>query len=338
MNWNDGFSALYELMKVDPVTWYESGSFDFVSGSVKHIDSGLLESADLSMTENPGECWVRVFLKARQDAGGARTPIFTGLTSVPERTGDGTRIMYRVECYSVLKPLEDILTPRGYYAPAGADGAQLVKDLLKVGAAPVEVEGESPALIEPIVSEDSTTRLDMAWMILDAIGWRLRITGDGVIHVCEKTDEPVALFDTFDNDVIENATTDSQDWFTVPNCIRVVSGDKYVEYKDEDPDDPTSTVSRKEARGGNGEIWVNETPSGLGDQESLAEYAMRKLAESQHPARKITYARRFRPDVLVGDIVTLHLPVINIDGQFKITSQTIELSHGARTSEEVVQV
>ena len=162
MEWNDGFSALYELMKVDPVTWYESGSFDFVSGSVKHIEGGLLESADLTMTENPGECWVRVFLKAKQEAGGARTPIFTGLTSVPERTGDGTRITYRVECYSVLKPLEDILTPRGYYAPAGAEGALLVRDLLSVGAAPVVVDGESPALLDPIVSEDSTTRLDMA--------------------------------------------------------------------------------------------------------------------------------------------------------------------------------
>lgn len=338
MNWNDGFSALYELKKVDPVTWHDAGSFDFVSGSVKHSETGLLESADLSMTENPGECWIRVYLKARQDAGGAREPIFTGLTSVPERTGDGTRITYRVECYSVLKPLEDILTERGYYAPAGADGAQLVRDLLKVGAAPVVVEGESPGLTDPIVSEDGTTRLDMAWMILDAIGWRLRITGDGTIHICEAASEPVAVFDTMKNDIIENATTDSQDWFTVPNCIRVVSGDKYVEYKDDDPDDPISTASRKETRGGNGEIWVNENPSGIGDQESLAEFAMRKLLEAQHPARKVTYARRFRPGVLVSDLVTLHLPIIGIDGRFKITSQTIELTHGARTSEEVVMV
>ena len=338
MNWNDGFSALYELMKVDPVSWYDSGSFDLVSGSVRHMDSGLLESADLTMTENPEECWVRVYLKAKQESGGARTPIFTGLTSVPERTGDGTRITYRVECYSVLKPLEDILTPRGYYAPAGAEGAQLVRELLSVGAAPVVVDGESPALLEPIVSEDSTTRLGMAQMILDAIGWRLRISGDGTIHVCEAASEPVAVFDTMDNDIIENATTDSQDWFSVPNCIRVVSGERYVEYKDDDPDDPTSTVSRKAARGGNGEIWLSDSASGLGDKESLAEYAMRKLAESQSPARKVTYARRYRPDVLVSDLVTLHLPVIGIDGQFKITSQTIELSHGARTSEEVVMV
>lgn len=337
MEWNDGFSALYELMKVDPVTWYESGSFDFVSGSVKHIEGGLLESADLTMTENPGECWVRVFLKAKQEAGGARTPIFTGLTSVPERTGDGTRITYRVECYSVLKPLEDILTPRGYYAPAGAEGALLVRDLLSVGAAPVVVDGESPALLDPIVSEDSTTRLDMAWMILDAIGWRLRVSGDGTIHVCEAASEPVALFDTMENDIIENATTDAQDWFSVPNCIRVVSGERYVEYKD-DSYSQVSVDARKAQRGGSGEIWLSDSASGIGDKESLAEFAMRKLKEAQSPARKVTYARRYRPDVLVSDIVTLHLPVIGIDGQFKITSQTIELSHGARTSEEVVQV
>ena len=338
MNWNDGFSALYELKKVDPVSWLDAGSFDFTSGTVKRTDSGLLESAHLTMRENPGECWVRVYLKARQEAGGARVPVFTGLTSVPKRTGDGTRITYGVECYSVLKPLEDILTPRGYYAPAGADGAQLVKELLDAGAAPVVADEGSPGLTDPIVSEDSTSRLDMAWMILDAIGWRLRISGDGMVHVCRQASEPIAVFDTFENDIIEKATTDSQDWFTVPNCIRVVSGDRYVEYKDEDPEDRASTISRKAARGGSGEIWLNETVAGIGDNESLAEFAMRKLKESQLPARRVTYTRRYRPDVLAGDIVTLHLPAIGIDGQFRITGQTIGLAHGARTQEEVVML
>ena len=54
MDWRGGFSALYELKKVDPMSFNDMGSFDFVSGTIDKTDSGLMESADLAMTENPG--------------------------------------------------------------------------------------------------------------------------------------------------------------------------------------------------------------------------------------------------------------------------------------------
>ena len=338
MNWNSGFSALYELKKVDPVSWRDMASFDFVSGTIDRTDTGLMESADLAMTENPGEGWVRVYLKTKQEDSGARVALFTGLTSVPERSLDGVRITYNVECYSVLKPVDDILVARGYYAPAGSDAAQLVADLLSVGPAPVTIETDGPTLTEPIVAEDDQSNLDVAWMILEAIGWRLRITGDGRVHVCSAASEASAVFDTMENDVIEVSMTDSQDWFSVPNCIRVTSGNNYVEYKDDDPESIVSTEARKATRGGSGEIWLNDTASSIGSSESLAEYAMRILRENQSPARTVEYSRRFRPDVVVTDRVMLHLPTVAIDGTFKITHQTIELGYGCRTSEEVVAV
>lgn len=338
MNWNSGFSAQYELNRVDPVSFHDAGSLKFTAGSISRSGTGLMESADITMTNNPGECLIRVYLRARQGDDGERIPLFTGLTSVPERTLDGIRTGYNVECYSVLKPVADILVPRGYYAPAGADAAQLVRDLLKVGPAPVETEEDGPVLTEAIVAEDTMSRLDVAWMILNAIGWRLRISGDGTVHVCSAAEEPSAVFDTMDNDVIEVSLTDTQDWYSVPNCIRVISGDKYVEYIDSDPDSEVSTVSRRVSRGGTGEIWMSDTAAATGNNESLAEYAMRLLKESQAPARTISYARRYRPDVLVGDLVVLHLPSIGIDGKFRIDSQQIELGYGCRTSEEVVAI
>ena len=65
MDWRGGFSAQYELKRVDPVSFNDMGSLDFISGTIDKTDTGLMESADLQMTENPGECWVRVYLKAR---------------------------------------------------------------------------------------------------------------------------------------------------------------------------------------------------------------------------------------------------------------------------------
>lgn len=329
MNWNKGFSALYELKKVDPVSWMDAGSFDFISGTVTRNDEGLMQSADLDMTEDPGECWVRVYLKTNQEGGGARVALFTGLTSTPSRDLDGTRVSYPVEVYSVLKPVSDVLVPKGYYAPAGADGAQLVKELLSVGAAPVEVEEDSPTLVDAIVAEDKDSRLDVAWMILNAIGWRMRITGDGVVHVCPTATETSAVFDAFENDVVELSIKDSQDWFSVPNCIRVISGDKSTEYKDAE-----AIEERRQNRGGTGEIWMNDSSPTLGSDESIAEYALRKLNEAQAPARTAHYSRRFLPDVYPTDLVQIRLPGVKIDGTFKVTSQSIELGYGARTSED----
>lgn len=338
MNWNSGFSATYELKTVDPVSFEDSGSLDFTGGTIDRTDSGLMESADLTMTENPGERLVRVYLRAIQDNDGERIPLFTGLTSTPERSLDGIRVTHNIECYSVLKPVDDILVPRGYFAPNGAEAAQLVRELLSVGPAPVVVDGDSPVLTEAIIAEDTMSRLDVAWMILNAVGWRLKIEGNGTVHICGQARDPAAVFDMFDNDIIEPAVTDQQDWFSVPNCIRIISGDKYVEYIDDNIDSDFSVYARKANRGGTGEIWTTETAPTTGANESLAEYAMRMLKEKQAPARTISYARRFRPNVLVGDKVTLHLPNIGIDGAFRITTQTIELGYGCRTAEEVTAV
>ena len=329
MNWNKGFWALYELKKVDPVSWMDAGSFDFVSGSISRNNEGLMQSADLSMTENPGECWIRIYLKANQEGGGARVALFTGLASTPTRDLDGTRTTFPVEVYSVLKPAADVLVPKGYFAPAGADGAQLVKELLSVGAAPVEVEEDSPTLVDAIVAEATDSQLDVAWMILNAIGWRMRITGDGVIHVCSMPTEPAAVFDAFENDVVELSIKDAQDWFSVPNCIRVISGDKSTEYKDAD-----AIEERRQNRGGSGEIWLNDTSPTLGSKESIAEYAMRKLTEAQLPSRTVSYFRRYMPDVYPTDLVEIRLPGVKIDGTFRVTEQSIELGYGARTSED----
>ena len=283
MDWSRGFSALYELKCVDPASWMDSGSLDFTAGTVHKSDSQLIESADLTLTDSIGERWIRVYLKAGQTGGGARVPVFTGLTATPRRDQDGRRSSYKTECYSVLKPAEDTLTPRGYYAPAGAPGAQLAAGLLGIGPAPVEYGEDSPALTDAIIAEDSDTNLSMAWRVMEAIGWRIRITGAGVIQLTAQASEPTIRFDPLGNDCVELKVTDEDDWFSCPNVFRAVAGGSYAEVRDDDPDSRLSVASRKTTRGGTGEIWAQDTSVSLGDHESLAEYARRRLkAEQSH--------------------------------------------------------
>ena len=334
MDWNKGFSALYALQKVDPVSWRDAGSFDLLNGTISRSSGGLVESADLTMTENPGECWVRVYLQARQGNGGERVPLFTGLASAPQRSLNGNSVSYRVACYSALKPIDDVLTPRGFFIPAGVRGADAAAELLQIGPAPVEFDAFSPTLREPIVSEDKDTYLTMAQKILDVIGWRLYIGGDGRISIQRKATTESAVFDEHENDSIEVSLTDTNDWYSAPNCIRVIFGSDCVELKDETVGDDLSIPSRKRARGGSGEIWAQEKATSLSDDATLEEYAARRLKELQSPTRKISYSRRFRPDVTIGDKVRLHLPGHGIDDVFTVTTQRVTLGYNARVTEE----
>lgn len=335
MNWNTGFTALYELRRVDPISWRDVGSFELISGNISKSKGGLIESADFTMTENPGECWLRVYLKARQGASGERVALFTGLASAPQRSLNGNNITHKVECYSVLKPVDDVLLPRGYFAQAGAPAAQAAAELLSIGPAPVRYDSMSPSVGRAIVAEDKDSYLSMAQKIVDSIGWYIRINGNGEIEITPKPDWVAAIFDEHENDCIEVNITDKNDWYSAPNCLRITFGNDCIVVRDTNVSSSLSIPSRQSNRGGTGEIWKQESLSSLADTDTLQGYAERRLKELQAPARKISYSRRFHPDVGIGDKIRLHLPGHGIDDVFVVDSQKITLGYNAKVSEEV---
>jgi len=330
MDWAKGFTAKYTYTVVDPESWRDLETHRLFGGSITKTMSGLMESADLDITELPttGEVWVRIYLNATQGASGERVALFTGLMQTPEASWHGRLDTYAAELYSVLKPADDVLLQRGWYAPAGYNGAELAAELLGIGAAPVSYEADAPTLQSPIVAEDSETNLSMAQKVVDTIGWRIRIAGDGRISVEPKATDKVLDLDPVENDVVELNVTDTRDWFSCPNVLRAVYRNMVAIARDEDPDSPYSIQNRGR------EIWLEDKNPALNDREGLEEYAARKLREEQIPTRKIRYTRRFMPDVYPGDIVGMHYPALNIDGDFRIASQKITLGYGASVSEE----
>lgn len=327
MNWLEGYTSQFYMTIVDPNTWRDVDTISVPAGTVTKTADGLMESADITMTQNlGGERIVRVYVVARQSDDGERAPIFTGLMQTPNTEWDGTRRELKGVCYSVLKPASDILLPRGWYAAKNAVAAEVAADLLDV-LAPVEVEGESPKLIEYIVAESNETRLTMARKILDAIGWRIRINGNGNIKICPAAEETSERFDSLGNDIVELKVTDEQDLYSCPNVFRAVSGDTYAEARDEE---------RIEARGR--EVWAQEENVTPNDGESLREYAQRRLREMQSVERKVKYSRRFLPDIVPGDMVELHLPAQDVAGIFRIERQQITLGYNATVDEDTVFV
>lgn len=324
MNWKKGYSASFLAMRVNPKTWQDLEEIKILDGSISRDDSSdLLESASVTMTEAIGEIWVRIYLVARQNGEAARVPLFTGLTSEPTRNIRGNHESYDVECYSVLKPCADKMLPLGWYAAYGSDGTEIIADLFKQCGIKVNSEFGGGYLAANIVAEAGETYLTMAKKVAKAINWQIRPNGLGEVSIVPYSNEVKARFDG-ENDVVEPAVEDSQDWFSCPNVLRVTSENKTAIFKDEDIKSPLSIPNRGR------EIWKEENvtlPVGV----SLGDYAMLRLKELQAPLRVLKYSRRYDPDVNIGDLVIIGYP--GIDGTFRVGSQNVQIGHSCRTEE-----
>lgn len=335
MDWNKGFQARYYANLVDIRTWRDTQRLEITGGSIKRSDSNLRTSADIECKNYPEvtEKWIRVWLDARQNGDSVHVPLFTGLVPPPERDINGRRESNSLECYSVLQPANDVLLDRGWYAIAGVSGGEQIRDLLaQTTPAPVELAEHSPILAQYVIAEDGESHLSMALKLLTAIGWRLVVTGDGIIQIKPINRNPVVTFDPLNNDCIEPKVKASNDWYSCPNVFRAVIDDMYAIARDDNPDSQLSTVSRGR------EVWAEELDCNLNEDETLAEYAERMLQQAQQHALAIQYDRRFHPLVFPSDVIQLNYPAQKVDGRFYVSSQTISLGYGARTAEEVVRI
>lgn len=330
MIWNKGYTSSCYVTTVDKDSWRDEERIEITSGSISRSTKDLRESAQVGCVDydQTEERWVRIWMDTRQEGDSAHVAMFTGLATSPDRDINGRLITNDVVCYSVLKPAQDVLLRRGWYAPAGANGAELAAQLLSVTPAPKEVTENAPLLQSSIIAENGESHLSMALKLIDAINWRIRITGEGVIQILPKPIEAGVTYDCLDNDAVQPVLTTGYDWYSCPNVFRAISGGSSATAIDDDPDSVFSTVSRGR------EIWKEESSCKLNATETLQEYANRRLKELQRVVYSASYDRRFHPDLYVGDLVRLHYPEQDIDGSFTITSQSIDLAAGGKTAEK----
>lgn len=336
MNWSTGYSAAYYLSIVDPITWRDTGRIEIESGSISREMDGLQQSAEAVCRdfELNQEQWVRVYMEARQDQDAIRIALFTGLAMSPDQTINGQRISNNLECYSVLKPADDVILERGWYAAAEMDAAELIKQLLAPVPAPLlDTDSVEPRyLTSAILAEDGETNLTMIERILAAVNWQLRINGDGTLQLGPYSETHSIVFDPLVNDIIETEIKKTSDWYECPNVFMAINGDEISIVKDEDDESDLSIQNRRR------EVWMYESSCDLADNETISAYALRRLKEEQRYAINVSYDRRYVPDILPGDLVLLRYPAQGLDGLYMIESQDIDLGYSAKTSESVIGV
>lgn len=335
MDWDKGYSASYYATIVDPITWADGERIEITGGSIKHTDDELLESADVDIVDYrlEREQWIRVWLDTRQDDGGiGHTPLFTGVASTPSRTYEGTLLTGSIQCYSVLKIAQDMLLERGWYAPVDIPGATIIRELLSPTGILLNFQDSETRLQTSVLAEDGENRLTMAWKIAKTLGWLIQILGNGTVVIGPYSTDSKWMFSRTNYDIVEPSISIERDWFNCPNVLRAIVGNSVAIARDDNPESELSTVSRGR------EIWVEETDITLNDGQSLGAYAFDRLKEYQDASLTVSYDRRFVPDILVGDIISLDYPEQELTGNYLIKSQTISLGHNAKTSEEVIKL
>lgn len=331
MDWSKGYSSEYYMTIVDPATWRDIERIEITGGNVQREKSGKMQSAIINCINYPQtiEKWVRVWLDTKQAGENGHEAIFTGLATSPTQGWNGGTHTDTLECFSVLQPVADIDLMLGWYAPAGMSGGAVIKNLLSVTPAPVDIAENSPILKSHIIAESGETRLTMTEKVLIAIGWRLRITGDGRISIQPPATEPAETFDPNGNDMVETQINITNDWFNCPNVFMAIQDEITAIAKDEVSDDPLSIKTRGR------EVWAREDGCNLAENETIEQYARRRLKEEQKAMIQAQYARRYTPNVYPSDKVRMRYTEQGLEGIYEVESQNIQLNYEARTSEVI---
>lgn len=342
ISFKDGYSVSYYMCVVDRISWKDSTRIQITDGSINRDTETLMQSADITCINFPideldNEHLIRIYMDVSQNSNVGHYPLFTGWASCPDQSIDGVLTTNSFQCYSVLKPAQDVPLPPGWYAPVGTDSEDLIRELLKDTGIPddmITFYGNPPSLTEALIAEENENKLSMAELIISAIKYFMVILGDGslVLYPMETQMDDEAVFDYILNDVLETQVKINRDWYNCPNVFRAISGDAYAVAIDDDPDSIFSTISRGR------EIWAQETNCDLNENESIGEYASRRLKELQMVYTTVSYTRRFWPDLYPLSYIRLHYPQQGIVGRYRIMSQTINLGYNASTSEEVIQI
>ena len=336
IDYSKGYTSAFYATVVDPETWTDNDRIELVSGSININDTDLRQSANLEITSYPYDTdkIIRIYMEARQNGMTERVPIFTGWASCSSYSYQSGFRSINVQCYSVLKPADDILIQHGWYVKKGNNCIYELQELLGCTRAPVvfsEEDAEKAKGIEDdIVAEDNETNLSMVEKLLAAMKWVLWITGDGQIVLAPRQiDDSIDEVATFspNYDVVESDFTVTRDWFECPNCLRVTYNEFTAVAKDENENSPLSIQNRGR------EIWAVEDNVDLVNDMTLSEYANKRLAELQQRSEIVSYNRRFSPGVNVENKIVMAYSQLN--GEYIITSQNITLGHAAVVSEEI---
>jgi len=344
-DWTRGMQQTFEYHQVDPGSWKDVRRLTAITNSSINRDSSAetLATASIDATEEFGEMYVRIYLKTIQNEIEEKTPLGVFLIQTPNDKYDGRVHTYSYDAYSPLLELKDNPPPLGYFIPKGVNVMKMAASLCRDHCrAPVIPADSDVTLVEDFVAEDSETWLSFLSDLIAIANYEFGLDELGRIIFMPVQEtralQPVYTYNDDNSSILYPDAEMKRDLYGIPNVVEVVytnSNDApvYVRVENDNPDSPTSTVSR-----GREIIHRDTSPSinGNPSDEEIKEYAENLLSELSTLEYSVTYKHGYSPAKLKECVMLNYERAGYENVKARITSQSITCEPGCPVDETAV--
>ena len=322
-DWGRSYKTEWSLVPVNPGTWegYEEvprlKEFKLKTsgtGKAPTIQSGSFTVDDVDMS--PG--WYKIVAKLISADG---TTVTTPISTMAYES-DGSTRDYGVDTVimngqSVLYPASEQHLEIGEFVPKHSDGAEWCRRMLAhCTPAPVVVDDEGFTIDRYYVFDEGTSYLEAVWKILDAANWVIRIDGNGIIHLHEKSSiDPDFEMQQEQLSIFQPGIERALDLSSVPNVYKAKYNGEKVAVINDDPDSLTSTITRAFIKD------VVDTDPIFLNGETLEHYANRMLESASTVVRQYSYTREVWAEMQPFDLVYYNIPG-TFTGNARVISQS----------------
>lgn len=346
-DWSSSMQQTFEYYKVDPTTWKDDELIKNVKSSNITRDSTAetLGSATFDISESLGECYIRIYLVTIQNGITERFPLGTFLVQTPSSKFDGKSTSISMDAYTPLIELKENKPPLGYSILKDRnEQIMTIAGRLTVEhvRAPVVVTESNYLLNNDFVASTDDTWLSFLTDLIANAKYTYDLDEMGRILFAPKQEtaslQPVWTYDDSNTrSIVYPDLTVDHDLYGVPNVVEVLystgSGYYYSRVVNDDPDSPTSTVSR-----GREIVYRDTSPSlvGYSTQAQIDEYAERLLSSLSSLEYTISYTHGYCP-ARVGDCVLINIERAGLRNvKARIVSQSIKCEPGCPITEKAV--
>lgn len=343
-DWTKAMSQTFEYYVVDPGTWGNKQRIDTVKSSSITWDSDAetLGSASIELTEQLGECYIRIYLVVIQNGVKESFPLGTFLVQTTSSSFDGMVRSMPMDAYTPLLELKEKMPPIGYTILKGANVMNNVNAIVaEQTRAPVANGKSDTTLYSDFIANSDDTWLTFVTDLVANAKYQL-----GLDELCRiiflpvqemTTLQPVWEFNDDNSSILYPDVSLEHDLYGIPNVVEVIyssSTENHVfRVENNDSKSPTSIVNRGR------EIVYRETnPDFTADPTTaqLEEYAKSLLKQKSSIEYTVSYSHGYCP-VRVGDCVRLNYSRAGLNGvKAKVISQSIDCTPGCKVTEKAV--
>lgn len=343
-DWTKTMQQTFEYYVVDPGTWRDIRKINTVISSSITRDSSLetLGSANITISESIGECYIRIYLITIQNGIREKHSLGTFLVQSPSFSFDGKIKNVTLDAYTPLLELKENPTPLGYSVLKDENILETAYRITREQVrAPVVKPQKDETLNTNFVANINDTWITFIRDLIANADYSLDLDEMGRIFFAPKQDtmslQPIWTYDDSNSSILYPELSVDRDLYGIPNVVEVIysNGNEYYYGKavNDDVSSPISTVNR-----GRQITHRESNPSLLGspNQARIQEYAENLLKELSSLEYTVTYTHGYCP-VRVGDCVRLNYSRAGINGiKAKVISQNINCESGCPVTEKAV--